>query len=278
MRSTQKVQTLRLGRLRGPPSLRSDIDWSLLWGLPSELSEGDVVRVDVTHTGARVVGQRLHLVRRAAGCGARSAAVQELDVVGDDLGRPALLPVLTFPRPGLQTALDVDKRAFPRVLRNELGQGPRAYVPGDDVGVVRDLPPLAVSALAVSVGGDAERRHGLAARRVAHLGVLRKTADQHHLVQVAHSSYSSSVAAVAAGSSAGSRPVSAGDPAASAAATGWASCFAPFAARLISGFRTIRCRKTVSEILSVASISGTRAGSSWKSVSTYWPSRRCFTS
>src|SRR5215472_1636567 len=275
MRSTQKVQTLRLGRLRGPPSLRSDIEWSLLWA--SELSEGDVVRIDVTHTAARVFRQRRRLVRLAPGGGAGPAAVQELDVVGDDLGRPALLAVLPLPRPSLQTALDIDERPLPRVLRNELGQGPRADVPGHDVVVVGELTALAVGALAVAVGGDAEGCDGLAARRVAHLRVLCQTTDQHYLVQVAHSLCSSSVAAVPAGSSSGSRPVSAVAPAAPAAPV-WASCVAPFAARLISGCRTIRCRKTVSEISSVASISGTRAGSSWKSVSTYWPSRRCFTS
>src|SRR5215467_15682112 len=246
MRSTQKAQTLRLGRLRGPPSLRSDIDLVLLWAFYSEPSERDVVGIHVPDASSRVVGQRWQLFGGAARGRPGPAAVEELDVVGDDLGGPALLTVLALPRPGLQTPLDVHERAFLRVLCHQLGQRPGADVPGDNVVVVGELATVAVGALAIPVRGDAEGRDRLAARCVAHLGVLGKTADQHHLVQIAHPSASSSIAAAPTASSgaAGSR----GSESASAAATGAASVAASdwaFAAaacaggRLASGLRTI---------------------------------------
>src|SRR5205823_12439850 len=54
--------------------------------------------------------------------GRAAAAVQELHVVGDDLGRPALLPVLAFPGAGLDAALDENERALAGVLGNDLGE------------------------------------------------------------------------------------------------------------------------------------------------------------
>src|SRR5215467_2499285 len=248
MRSTQKAQTLRLGRLRGPPSLRSDIDLVLLWAFYSEPSERDVVGIHVPDASSRVVGQRWQLFGGAARGRPGPAAVEELDVVGDDLGGPALLTVLALPRPGLQTPLDVHERAFLRVLRHQLGQCPRADVPGDDVVVVGELATVAVCALAIPVRGDAEGRDRLAARCVAHLGVLGKTADQHHLVQIAHPSTSSEAAAPTASSGAagsrGSESASAGATgAASVAASDWALAAAPCeGGRLASGLRTIKWR------------------------------------
>src|SRR5215471_16807087 len=266
MRSTQNWQTLRLERFGRPASLRSDMG-SLL----RLVSERDVVWIDVADGGARVVGQRRQLVVAAhAGAHPRAAGVEELDVVGDDLGGPALLPVLALPGAGLQAALDVDERALARVLADDPGQVPPAHVPGDDVVVVGELALLALVPAAVAVGRDAERGHRLAARGVAHLGIPGQAPDQHHLVEVAHGvAVSSTAPAAAAATGSGS------------AVAGWVSAaLPPFGGRgaLGSGFRTTRWRKTVSEILSVDSISGTRAGSIWKSVRTYWPSRRWRTS
>src|SRR5215831_2068990 len=98
MRSAQKVHTLRLGRLRGAPSLRSDIQL-LLWAPCQELSERDVVGVDVTNPGAWVVMHRRRLVRRAGSRRTAPTGVQELDVVDDDFGGTPLLAVLALPRP-----------------------------------------------------------------------------------------------------------------------------------------------------------------------------------
>src|SRR6185503_15121736 len=45
-----------------------------------------------------------------------TAATQQGDAVGLDLGRVALVPVFVVPLPGLQTTLDVDLFAFRQVL------------------------------------------------------------------------------------------------------------------------------------------------------------------
>src|SRR5205823_7656276 len=116
-----------------PASLRSDM--GILLG--SVFSERDVVGVDVADSGPGVVGQGRHLVVAAhSGADAGTPRLEELDVVGDHLGRPPLLAVLALPGPGLEAALDVDERSLPGVLGDDLGQVPAADVPGDDVVVV----------------------------------------------------------------------------------------------------------------------------------------------
>src|SRR5438270_822184 len=254
-----------------------------------KLLKRDVVGVDVTRV--RLLHGRLFLgpaaARRprwcalvataAATAGGAVAApgVQELDVVGHDLGGLALLPVLALPGTGLDAALDIDQRPLLQVLGHDLGQVPAADVPADDVVVVGVLLLLALRPRGVAVGGDREGGDGLAGGRVAHLRVAGQAADQLRAVQAAHSS-SSCWAAGSAGA-AGGTGSGAGSAASAPAATGGAGRLgaAPLA---FSGLRTTRCLNTVSEMRSVASISGTRAGSRRKSVSTYWPSRRCPTS
>src|SRR5207247_8985257 len=70
---------------------------------------------------------------------AAAARVEELHVVGDDLGGAPLLPVLTLPRAGLDAALDVDQRPLAGVLGHDLGEVSLAGVVGHDVVVVGEL-------------------------------------------------------------------------------------------------------------------------------------------
>src|SRR5215469_5855047 len=228
-------------------------------------SERDVVGVHVADARAGIVRRRRRLVGgRPLAC---APCLEELHVVGDDLGRAPLLAILAFPGPRLQPPLDVHEGALLRVLRHQLGQHAPADVPGDDVVVVGELAPLALRAAAVAVGRDAERGDRLPARRVAHLRVSGEASDQHDFVQARAHGW----AALPASAGTCSSEVAAAGAGAGASR---ADAAAPRLARrsgLGSGLRTTRCRNTVSEILSVASISGTRAGSTWKSVSTYWP-------
>src|SRR5260370_38676484 len=92
-----------------------------------------------------VICCRGSLPRRATGRGTAAApAVEELHVVGDDLGRPPLLAVLAFPRAGLDAPLDVDERPLAGVLGADLGEISLAGVVGHDVVVVGELLLFAV--------------------------------------------------------------------------------------------------------------------------------------
>src|SRR5437868_3266191 len=107
--STQKVQTLRCCRFgpRGPPG--PDPVCSRCGGrLPAMgwLLKRDFVRVDVARRVVRsgdVIGCRGSARGRSpvGRASAAAAAVEELHVVGDDLGGAPLLSVLPFPRAGL---------------------------------------------------------------------------------------------------------------------------------------------------------------------------------
>src|SRR6266702_2907354 len=86
------------------------------------LLKGNFVGVDVARRVVRsgnVVGSRGPLPRGALG-GAAAAAVEELHVVGDDLGRAPLLAILAFPRTRLDASLNKDEGALARVLGHDL--------------------------------------------------------------------------------------------------------------------------------------------------------------
>src|SRR6266699_83120 len=93
----------------------------------------------------------------AAGTGG-SSRLEELHVIGDDLGHTSFLPILAFPRTCLDAALDVNESALARVLRDRLGQVPLADRVRDDVVVVGELLALAIRPGRPAVGGDAEVR------------------------------------------------------------------------------------------------------------------------
>src|SRR6266850_3844262 len=113
----------------------------------------DLIRIDVARRVVRrgdvVVGSGAAAGRHtSAACATAAAACsprfEELHVVGDDLGHPPLLPVLAFPRPGLNAPLDKDERALARVLGDGLCEVSLADRVGDDVVVVGELLALTV--------------------------------------------------------------------------------------------------------------------------------------
>src|SRR5260370_29955971 len=91
----------------------------------------------------------------AAAATGGSSRLEELHVIGDDLGHTSFLPILAFPRTCLYAALDENERALACVLSDRLGQVPLPDRVRDDVVVVGELLPLAVRPGRPAVGGDA---------------------------------------------------------------------------------------------------------------------------
>lgn len=114
---------------------------------------------------------------------AAAAAVQHLDVVGDDFGGVALLAALVGPFAGLQAAFDVEFAAFARVLANDFG--------GAAVG--DDAVPFGFFAFFAGVfvvpgltGGDGDVGHRFAVGHVAHVRVVAQVADEYDFVDACH--------------------------------------------------------------------------------------------
>src|SRR5487761_134950 len=160
--------------LRTSPRRRGAFTWSVY--CHRSLLKRDVVRVDiawrVVRSGNVVMGGRGGAVSDA-GPAARAARLEELNVVGDDLGDASLLAILAFPRAGLDASFDVHQRPLAGVLRDGLGKIPLADWVRHDVVVVGELLALAVRSRRPAIGGDAEVGHRRATWRVAHLRVLR---------------------------------------------------------------------------------------------------------
>src|SRR5665213_2308788 len=243
--------------------------------------EGDVVGVDVTtgvgserRDGRAGAGGLPAEVGTAAAAITVLAAVQELHVVGIDLGLVALGPrVLVVPRAGLEAALDVDHAALLEVLAAELGELAVAGVPHHDVVVVGVLAALAAGILAVAIGGDGQVADGGSAGCEAQLRVAGEAADEHHAVERAgHQVSSSSAMRTAAGtSSTSSSPSSSSAPSSSRAATTvWRAASPSPSGAAPSGSAsasasasrsTSRWRKTVSWMVRARSRPTTRAPS-----------------
>src|SRR5205085_1682850 len=119
---------------------------------------------------------------RLAG-GAALAAAEELDVVGDDLDRLALRPVLGLPLAPVQPAVDRDGAALGEELRAALA----LVAPDRDVEVVRLVAPLAGGlVLLARVHRDPQLADRHPARRVPKLGIAGQVADQDDSVDVCH--------------------------------------------------------------------------------------------
>jgi hypothetical protein len=111
------------------------------------------------------------------------AAAEHLHVVGDDLGRVAILPVLVLPLARAQPAFDVDRPALLEVLAGNLRQAPEE----------RDAMPLgrflhlAAGLVLPPVGrrnGDVGDRR--AVRGVTRLRVAAQVADQDDFIHGCH--------------------------------------------------------------------------------------------
>src|SRR5207253_6705773 len=149
--------------------------WVVAWSPNNRSSERNIFRVNVA---------RRFLATAAAGgdgglggllCGrcrlGLAAGLEELDFRRVDFGGLPFLPILTFPGPGLQPALDINQAAFVQVLARDLSQVALADVPDDDVVVVGVFLLFAVRPLPIAIGRQREGRHRRAAWRVAHLGI-----------------------------------------------------------------------------------------------------------
>src|SRR4029077_7891693 len=82
--------------------------------------------------------------RPCAAAASGAARLEELHIVGDDLGHAPLLSALAFPRAVLDAAFDEDEGAFPSVLGDRLGQVSLTDRVRNDVVVVGELLALAV--------------------------------------------------------------------------------------------------------------------------------------
>ena len=123
-------------------------------------------------------GERLSPALVAAGVVARTT-LEVLDGVGNELGGVALLAVLAFPLARLEATLDVDLVALAQVLGGKLS----LLAPAHDAEPLGLFLALALGVLVVAVDRNRELGHGLAAGRVAHLGVTTQVTDDHALVQ-----------------------------------------------------------------------------------------------
>src|SRR5690606_25601532 len=110
-------------------------------------------------------------------------AAEQLHLVGDDLGRPAILAFLVLPLAGLQVALDVAGAAFLEVLAGDLGESVEEHHPVP-FGFLATLAGLLV--LPVARGGEGDVADCRAIGRVADLGVATEVPDQDHLVDRCH--------------------------------------------------------------------------------------------
>src|SRR5438874_7286411 len=102
-------------------------------------------------------------------------APEHLQVVTDDLGRVALVPLLVLPLACAQAPLDVDLRALAQVLAGDFRQAPEEghAVPFGALLLLTGL--LVAPALA---GRDAQVRHGRGRGHGACLGVGAQVADE----------------------------------------------------------------------------------------------------
>src|SRR5712671_4072201 len=104
---------------------------------------------------------------------------EHLQVVADDLGRVALVPLLVLPLTRAQASLDVHLRALAQVLAGDFCQAPeeRDAVPFGALLLLTGL--LVAPALA---GGDAQVGHGRAGGHGAGLGIGSQVANENHFV------------------------------------------------------------------------------------------------
>src|SRR5690606_36125137 len=110
-------------------------------------------------------------------------AAEQLHLVGDNLGRPAILAFLVLPLAGLKVALDVAGAAFLEVLAGDLGESVEEHHPVP-FGFLATLAGLLV--LPVARGGEGDVADCRAIGRVADLGVATEVPDQDHLVDRCH--------------------------------------------------------------------------------------------
>src|SRR5882757_2354524 len=173
------------------------------YAYPRDVLEGNVVVEILAPTGGCTPRGLLGIGRRSAAAtgpatttrpaagralrpGARGSAAarpapppEHLQLVADDLGRVALVPLLVLPLTRAQASLDVHLRALAQVLAVDFCQAPeeRDAVPFGPLLLLTGL--LVAPALA---GGDAQVGHGRAGGHGAGLGIGSQVANENHFV------------------------------------------------------------------------------------------------
>src|SRR6266403_434811 len=167
------------------------------YAYPRDVLEGNIVVEILAPTGGCAPCGLLGIGRRSAAAtrpaagralrpGARGSAAarptptpEHLQVVADDLGRVALVPLLVLPLTRAQASLDVHLRALAQVLAGDFCQAPeeRDAVPFGPLLLLTGL--LVAPALA---GGDAQVGHGRAGGHGAGLGIGSQVANENHFV------------------------------------------------------------------------------------------------
>src|SRR6185503_3707149 len=112
---------------------------------------------------------------------AAAAAAEELDIVGDHLGRVALVAFLVLPRPRAQPALHVHLAALAEVLAAHL----RLLSPHHHAVPLGSFLPLALLVGPGLVGREPELAHAGPVGCVAHLRVVAEIPDENDLVDAA---------------------------------------------------------------------------------------------
>src|SRR4051794_16233941 len=127
------------------------------------------------------VGRNVGLRRKTTTVlAAAVAGAQELDRVGNDIDRLALVALLVLPLAPVETPVDRDRPA----LRQVLGAVLTLRAPDRDVEVVRLLDPVARGVLATRVGRDPQAADGRTALGRAQLGIAREVAREDDPVDV----------------------------------------------------------------------------------------------
>src|SRR3954466_8327596 len=133
----------------------------------------------------KVAGVRGHVALRGEPATVLRCALpgtEELDGVGDDIDRLALVPVLVLPLAPLEAAVDGHGAALLEILGAVLALGS----PDGDVEVVGLVLPLAaLVVLAAGVAGHAHAAHGRASGGVPELGIPSEIPGDHDHVYVA---------------------------------------------------------------------------------------------
>src|SRR5216684_6151801 len=172
--------------------------WSRSWRLVFDTLEGNIFVGDfraaagVTTAAATTVrivsgrGVAFHVVAAGACCCAATAAccstfgaaTQHAEIGRNNLCGCPLLALFVLPFPRLKAAFEIKQRALFQILLSDFGQ----FAPHDDLVPLGTLLALAVFVFVRLIGGHGKICDGLAAARVARLGIAAQSADENDFI------------------------------------------------------------------------------------------------
>ena len=109
-----------------------------------------------------------------------TAAIEHDHVLGNDFGGVALEAILALPISSLESAFDVDFRAFLEVASADVGE----VFPSDDIVEFNFFLLLTTSIFPDHVGGDAETGNLHARTGLSDFGILGKVSNDHGFVEI----------------------------------------------------------------------------------------------